>query len=89
MLEAMSTGCLIVASDTQPVTEVIENRENGLLANFFNTKEIADRVEEALDNIDKMQTVRQNARQTIIDNFNLANLLPQHLHWISHSDRML
>jgi glycosyltransferase involved in cell wall biosynthesis len=89
MLEAMSTGCLIVASDTQPVTEVIENRVNGILANFFNTEEIADRVEEALDNIDKMQTVRQNARQTIIDNYNLANLLPQHLHWISHSDRML
>lgn len=86
MLEAMSTGCLIVASDTQPVREVMENNVNGLLVNFFNTREIADRVEEALDNTDKMKKIRQNARQTIIDKYSLAKLLPEHINWIKNSN---
>lgn len=84
MLEAMSTGCLIIASDTRPVTEVIENGVNGMLVNFFNVKEIADRVEEALDNPGKMQAIRQNARQTILDKYDLAKLLPQHLAWMKN-----
>ena len=82
MLEAMSTGCLITASGTQPVTEVIKHGVNGILVNLFDVKEIAARVEEALDNPEKMQTIRQNARQTILDKYDLAKLLPQHLAWI-------
>ncbi len=82
MLEAMSTGCLIVASDTHPVREVMENNVNGLLVNFFNVREIADRIEEALENSDQMQIIRQNARQTIVDKYNLAKLLPEHITWI-------
>ena len=34
-LEAMAVGCSIVASDTQPVREVIRNGVNGLLVDFF------------------------------------------------------
>ena len=61
MLEAMSTGCLIVASGTQPVTEVIKNRENGLLVDFFNVKGIADRVHDALDVDGQIQEIKRNA----------------------------
>lgn len=86
MLEAMSTGCIIVASDTLPVREVIEDDVNGLLVNFFNTAEITDHIEEALDNTGKMQFIRQNARQTIVEKYNLEKLLPQHLLWINHGD---
>lgn len=82
MLEAMSAGCVIVASDTKPVIEVIENGVNGILVNFFDVRAIADRVEEALDHPDRMQTIRQNARKTIIDKYDLATLLPKHLAWI-------
>lgn len=82
MLEAMSTGCLIVASGTQPVTEVIKNRENGLLVDFFNVKEIAGRVHDALDGDGQMHEIRRNARQTILDQYDLSKLLPKHLAWI-------
>lgn len=82
MLESMATGCLVVASNTAPVIEVIENRVNGLLVDFFSPKDIADRVEEALDNRDQMAGIRENARETILQRYDLATLLPQHIQWI-------
>ncbi|MCJ8278634.1 MAG: glycosyltransferase family 4 protein [Rivularia sp. ALOHA_DT_140] len=82
MLEALSTGCLIVASNTAPVSEVIEDGVNGLLVDFFSPEEICNRVEEALDNPDKMSSIRNKARETILQNYDLAQLLPKHLEWI-------
>ena len=85
MLEALATGCLIVASDTAPVTEVIENNVNGLLVDFFDPQQICDRVIEALDNREKMANIRTNARESILENYDLAKLLPQHLEWVKDS----
>ena len=82
MLEALSTGCLIVASDTPPVKEVIQDGVNGLLVDFFQPQQIADRVIKALENPDQMAKIRQRARATIVENYDLAKLLPQHLAWI-------
>ena len=85
MLEALSTGCLVVASHTAPVKEVIEDGVNGLLVDFFNIAEICDRVEEALDNLEKMAEIRQKARETILESYDLSKLLPQHLEWMMNS----
>ena len=82
MLEAMSAGCLLVASNTAPVTEVIQDGGNGLLADFFSPAEIADRLEEALNHPDHLHTVRAKARETILAHYDLTKLLPQHLQWI-------
>ncbi len=82
MLEALSAGCLIVASDTAPVTEVIEDGVNGLLVDFFNPQQICDRTIEALDNPQAMITIRKQARETICDRYDLAKLLPEHLAWV-------
>jgi glycosyltransferase involved in cell wall biosynthesis len=82
MLEAMSTGCLLVASNTPPVTEVMEDNVNGLLVDFFSPGEIADRLEEALDKPDRMASIRVRARETIREKYDLAALLPRHLAWI-------
>ena len=85
MLEALSTGCLVVASRTHPVTEVIEDGVNGLLVDFFSPQEIADRVEEALNSPTSMAPIRVKARETILERYNLAELLPKHLHWIEEA----
>ncbi len=85
MLEALATGCLIVGSATPPVQEVIEDGVNGLLVDFFNPEQIADRVIEALDNPDKMAAIRTKARETIVEGYDLNKLLPQHLDWIVRS----
>lgn len=72
MLNAMSTGCCVVASNTQPVLEVIQDNQNGLLFDFFNIDQQVEKIEYALDNKDKMQTIRANARQTILDRYDLV-----------------
>src|ERR671933_251951 len=82
MLEALSAGCLVVGSNTAPVTEMIQDGVNGLLVDFFNTQEICDRIEEALDNPTQMAPIRAKARETILERYDLAQLLPQHLQWI-------
>lgn len=85
MLEALSTGCVIVASDTAPVKEVIEDNVNGLLVDFFSPQQVCDRVIEALDHPEKMATIRTKARETILEKYDLDQLLPQHLQWVKDS----
>ena len=82
MLEALSTGCLVVGSSTPPVKEVIEDGVNGLLVDFFTPKKIASKIIEALNNPDKMAKIRTRARETILEKYDLAKLLPEHLEWI-------
>jgi glycosyltransferase involved in cell wall biosynthesis len=81
MLEAMSAGCLIVGSRTPPVEEVIRDCGNGVLVDFFSPGEIADRVVEALQDPHAHDSIRRNARQTVIDEYDLRTVcLPAHLH---------
>ncbi|MEM7557102.1 MAG: glycosyltransferase family 4 protein [Cyanobacteria bacterium P01_A01_bin.84] len=82
MLEAMSAGCLVIASDTAPVREVIQNGENGLLVDFFSPEQTALRVEEVLSSKDGMRGLRVKARETIQKNYDLGNLLSKHLQWL-------
>lgn len=82
MLESMATGCLIVGSRTAPVMEFIEDGKNGLLVDFFSPEQIADRVDEVLDHPNRMAELCANARNTIVQKYDLAKLLPQHLEWL-------
>lgn len=86
MLEAMSTGCLIVGSNTAPVTEMIKDGYNGLLVDFFDVEAIAQRIEEALDRPEAMKPLRQRARDIIVKQYDLATLLPDHIDWILNPD---
>ena len=80
MLEAMASGCLIVGSRTQPVEEVIQHAANGLLVDFFSPEQIADRVIEALEDRHSFESIRRNARQTVVDRYDLKTIcLPAHL----------
>lgn len=84
MIEAMSTGCLIVGSDTAPVTEIIQEGENGLLVDFFSPKKIADRVDQVLDHPTRMVEIRTKARKTVLERYALADLLPQQIQLIKN-----
>lgn len=82
VLEAMACECLVVASDTQPVSEVIQDNYNGLLTNFFNINQLIEKIEYALDNKKKLEAIRQNARKTVLEKYSLKELLPKHIEYI-------
>jgi glycosyltransferase involved in cell wall biosynthesis len=74
-LEAMAAGCLVVGSRTPPVEEVIRDGHNGLLVDFFSPEEIADRVDQVLDHPDRMQRLREAARETVVHRYALKSCL--------------
>jgi len=80
MLEAMSAGCLLIGSRTAPVEEVIHPGGNGLLVDFFSSDDIADRAIQALEDGRSFESLRRNARQTVIERYDLhTRCLPAHL----------
>ena len=79
MMEAMSAGCLVVGSDTEPVREMIEDGVNGLLVDFFSPEAIAERVIEVLEHPDRMAEVRARARATIVERYPLSEILPRQI----------
>lgn len=79
MLEAMSCGCCVVASNTPPVQEVITDNNNGYLVDFYDTDSFMHNINSLLDNPPKTEQIRYNARKTIMDSYNLKSLLPKHI----------
>lgn len=73
LLEAMSTGCVVIGSDTAPLREVIDGR-NGMLVPFFDTDAIADRVREALDRPQRFRAMRAAARQFVLERYDAERL---------------
>lgn len=78
-MEAMACGCAVIGSDTAPVREVIRDGQNGLLVDFFSPDALADTVCRVLDAPDRMQDMRERARQDMLDKYALDKLLPLHM----------
>ncbi|KQT82828.1 glycosyltransferase [Aurantimonas sp. Leaf443] len=72
-LEAMATGCLVVASDTQPVREVIDE-ENGVLVPFHAPDRLAEAVVEVLSDRARYAPRAAAARRTIVERFDLRTV---------------
>jgi glycosyltransferase involved in cell wall biosynthesis len=71
LLEAMAAGCCIVGSATPPVQEVIEDGRNGRLVDFFDHEALARALADALLHADETQSLRQAARRTVCERYDL------------------
>ena len=74
LIEALMAGCLVVASDTDPVREVIRDGENGVLTPFFDVESLADRVIEALADPARHDARRATARRLARRDFDFATV---------------
>jgi len=83
LLEAMSVGCAILASDTQPLHEAIKHNETGRLVNFFDVKKLASEVCALLDDPEERARLGANARAFAQANYDLQTVcLPRQLAWV-------
>jgi glycosyltransferase involved in cell wall biosynthesis len=83
LIEAMATGCAVVASDTAPVREVAEDGVNAVLTDFFDHQLLAQRVAEVLDRPAAFTAIRARARAIAEERYSLARLLPRQLRLLS------
>lgn len=84
LLEAMSAGCAIVASDTQPLHEAVRHNETGKLVNFFDHAALAKTVCSLLDDPATRQQLGANARLFAQAHYDLQTVcLPRQLAWVT------
>ena len=77
MIEAMSAGCVLVASNTEPVREAVADGENGLLVDFKDVGQLADRICEVLERPDGYHELRAGARRTAVERYAISTLVPR------------
>lgn len=83
LIEAMSAGCAIVASDTAPVREVLTHGHTGHTVDFFDTAALTDTVCALLDHPAERTRLGQNARQFARAEYDLkTRCLPQQMAWV-------
>ena len=82
LLEAMSAGCAIVASDTAPVREAIRHDQTGKLVDFFDVEGLAKQVAELCADAEQRKVLGANARAHAVANYDLQTVcLPRQLAW--------
>jgi glycosyltransferase involved in cell wall biosynthesis len=85
LLEAMSVGCAIVASDTKPLQEAIIDNETGLLVNFFDIDAWVEKITTLLNNPEQRNRLGKNARAFAQTHYDLHTVcLPKQLAWVKN-----
>jgi len=83
LLEAMSMGCAIVASNTRPLHEAIEHNRTGRLVDFFDIPGLVEEVSALLNMPEARQRLGANAREFAVRHYDLNSVcLPRQLKWV-------
>ncbi len=83
LLEAMSAGCAIVASNTAPLREAIRHDDTGRLVDFFDAAALADEVCTLLAEPTQRQRLGTNARAFAQAHYDLkTHCLPGQIAWV-------
>ncbi|HLZ75197.1 glycosyltransferase [Phenylobacterium sp.] len=80
LVEAMASGCYVVASDTAPLHDAIEDGVNGRLLPFFDVDALAQALIEACRKPSASAPLRAAARETAVARFSRADGLAA---WLS------
>lgn len=87
LTETMAAGGYVVASDTEPVRELIRDGENGRLVPFFDVPALSAALIRGLAGDPEAGRLRAAARQVILDGYDLdRHSLPRQIAWVeSHA----
>ena len=73
LLEAMAAECLIIGSNTAPVRDAVTDGKDGILLDFFDVDALSQALIEACRDPEKFATLRQAARQTVVERFDRSS----------------
>ncbi|MHA6326250.1 glycosyltransferase [Roseivivax sp. CAU 1753] len=83
LLETMSAGAAIVASDTAPVREAMVDGKTGVLTDFFDRDALVAKVSKLLDDPEARARLGAAARAHVVDTYDLrTKCLPKHVAWV-------
>ncbi|MCP4822877.1 MAG: glycosyltransferase, partial [Shimia sp.] len=83
LMEAMSIGAPIIASDTAPVKEVITHGETGRLFSFFEGAQMVKEICTVLDDPTMRADMAKASRAYAVAHYDLQSCcLPKQLEWI-------
>jgi len=76
LLNAMASGCVVLASDVAPVREVVRPGENGLVAPLFDLDVLTETALRVLDGPSEFAPLGRAARRTIEEHYSLDACVP-------------
>lgn len=79
LFDALACGCTVLASDTEPVRELITHGTNGLLADFFDVDGLSDLALKVLRDPGSYRGLGEAGRALIEEKYALDQTLPQML----------
>ncbi|MCA0995177.1 glycosyltransferase [Alloyangia pacifica] len=89
LLEAMSAGCAILASDTAPVREALTEGETGWMVDFFDRDALVERLCTLLDDPETRARLGAAARAHVRAHYDLrSHCLPRHVDWVTRLGEM-
>jgi glycosyltransferase involved in cell wall biosynthesis len=77
LMNALSCGCVVLASDVAPVREVIQPGRNGLLEPFFDTDRLTAAALRVLDDPSSFKPLGGAGRQLIEEKYSLEVAVPE------------
>jgi predicted O-methyltransferase YrrM/ADP-ribose pyrophosphatase YjhB (NUDIX family) len=77
MVDAMSCGAVLIASDQTCVREYVVPGENGLLVNFFDHEALAEQALDVLADGEKYRPLTEAAIRTVAEKFSLDVAIPR------------
>ena len=83
-LEALACGCAVVASDTAPVKEAVEDGKTAWLVPFSQPDVIAERILQCLKGELSVADVRRQARASVVERFSLKKALTAQHAFLQH-----
>jgi glycosyltransferase involved in cell wall biosynthesis len=90
LIEAMSSGCAILASDTGPVHEAIEDGVTGRLLPFFDVAAWVNGIDRLMNDPDERERLGAAARARAIERYDLRTVcLPRQLAWVQALSKSL
>lgn len=85
LFEALSCGCLLLGSHTEPVCEVVRQGENGFLCDFWDAEGMAGQLASLLERAPALAQVRRNARHSMQEQYDARRQALRQVRWLQES----